>query len=201
VGFIKFNARRALVGTIALSVILIAAADFALERHLIIPNRTASMPLGLYVRVPGHKDGFERGDIVAVCLSDVNHSAIATLAIRRGYVASFIGAPCEQVVTGDRLVPLIKRVVALAGDEVEIVPAIGDADGLAAGIYVNGQRLAGSAPRAMDRAGRVLPQAPIHRRLEIGEYLVLGESSSDSFDSRYFGPLPQADLVARLAKL
>jgi type IV secretory pathway protease TraF len=40
----------------------------------------------------------------------------------------------------------------------------------------------------------------MNRRLLAGEYLVLGEHP-DSFDSRYFGPLPQADLVAKLRKL
>jgi conjugative transfer signal peptidase TraF len=76
-------------------------------------------------------------------------------------------------------VPLIKRVVAVAGDRVVV-----DWDG----VTINGERLENSAPKRFARDGSALQTARGVHVLEPGQVWVAGEHP-DSFDSRYFGPV------------
>ncbi|MHB2266295.1 S26 family signal peptidase [Aliihoeflea sp. 2WW] len=85
-----------------------------------------------------------------------------------------------------RGLPLIKRVLALSGTTVcrsgaEIV-AYGTTYGEA---------------RALDTRGRPLPVWQGCRTLLAGEAFFMNWDSPDSFDSRYFGPLPVSALVGR----
>jgi type IV secretory pathway protease TraF len=96
-----------------------------------------------------------------------------------------------RVVSGapERGVPLIKRIAAVAGDD---VCAFNGA------IIVNGEIVA--RQRKADRAGRSLPRWNECRELVQGEFFLLGDAP-DSFDSRYFGPVPSAQVTGRLAPL
>ena len=80
------------------------------------------------------------------------------------------------------IAPLIKRVVALPGDRVEL-----DRDHL----FVNGEPIPGVHVRPLDSHGRPLPHAPwgVHR---VGprDVWILGDAHPRSLDSRYFGPVP-----------
>lgn len=85
-----------------------------------------------------------------------------------------------------RGLPLIKRVLALPGATVcrsgaEIV-AYGTTYGQA---------------RARDTRGRTLPAWQGCRTLRDGETFFMNWDSADSFDSRYFGPLPLSTVVGR----
>lgn len=85
-----------------------------------------------------------------------------------------------------RGLPLIKRVLALSGTTVcrsgaEIV-TYGTTYGQA---------------RALDTRGRPLPVWQGCRTLSDGEAFFMNWDSPDSFDSRYFGPLPVSAIVAR----
>lgn len=85
-----------------------------------------------------------------------------------------------------RGLPLIKRVLALGGTEVcrrggEIV-AYGTSYGKA---------------RERDTRGRSLPVWQGCRTLGEGEAFFMNWDTPDSFDSRYFGPLPLATVVGR----
>jgi conjugative transfer signal peptidase TraF len=85
-----------------------------------------------------------------------------------------------------RGLPLIKRVLALSGTEVcrrgSIIVAYGAAYGQA---------------RGRDTRGRLLPAWQGCRTLRDGEAFFMNWDSPDSFDSRYFGPLPVSAIVGR----
>jgi conjugative transfer signal peptidase TraF len=85
-----------------------------------------------------------------------------------------------------RGVPLIKRVLALGG---ATVCRRGSAIIAYDGIY--GQAL------ARDRRGRPLPDWQGCRTLHDSEAFFMNWDSPDSFDSRYFGPLPVTTIVGR----
>jgi conjugative transfer signal peptidase TraF len=85
-----------------------------------------------------------------------------------------------------RGLPLIKRVLALSGTT---VCRRGSAIIAYGGIY--GQAL------ARDTRGRPLPDWQGCRTLHDGEAFFMNWDSPDSFDSRYFGPLPVTTIVGR----
>jgi conjugative transfer signal peptidase TraF len=86
------------------------------------------------------------------------------LGIKRGYE--------------DRELPLLKRVVALAGDVVSVSSS---------GVSINGQLLPNSAPLFDDEAGRPLKMAKLdHCRLGTDQAFLMGVTTT-SWDSRYFG--------------
>jgi conjugative transfer signal peptidase TraF len=87
-------------------------------------------------------------------------------------------------------VPLVKRVAAASDD---IVCAAGDA------ISINGRVVAERLAR--DRLGRPLPTWSGCHLLDGAEAFLLMEGVSDSFDGRYFGPVPTADIIGRLVPL
>jgi conjugative transfer signal peptidase TraF len=86
--------------------------------------------------------------------------------------------------------PLIKRVAAVAGDH---VCAIGSAVVLHTVTVI--RRL------ETDTDGRPLPHWSECRRLADTEVFLLMAGSTDSFDSRYFGPVPLASVMGRLVPL
>lgn len=95
-----------------------------------------------------------------------------TLAARRRYLPA--------------AVPAVKRVAALARAR---VCARGDA------IFIDGKRLA--TRLAADRRGRPLPWWRGCRTLGPGDIFLLVPESTESFDGRYFGPSPRADVIGR----
>ena len=113
-----------------------------------------------------------RGDLVLVRTP----SSVRQLAAERGYLP--------------QNVPLVKRVAALDGD---IVCAAGDV------ISVNGRVVAERLAR--DRLGRPLPAWTGCQTLGPDDVFLLMEGVSDSFDGRYFGQIPTAAIIGRLAPL
>ena len=147
---------------------LVGFSAIAHPRPQLVWNASASAPIGLYRVISGAP---ERGDFVLVRLP----KSIEKLAAIRGYLPGGV--------------PLIKRIAAVAGDD---VCAFGGA------IMVNGEIVA--RQRKVDRAGRSLPRWNECRELVQGEFFLLGDAP-DSFDSRYFGPVPSAQVTGRLAPL
>lgn len=87
--------------------------------------------------------------------------------------------------------PLLKRVMAAAGDTVAID---------ARGVHVNGRLLPHSRPLRADGAGRPMPVLALgERRLGHDELLLMSDVNGNSFDARYFGPIArwQVDDVVR----
>jgi conjugative transfer signal peptidase TraF len=137
-------------------------------------NATASMPRGIWrVEVAGAR--IERGEVVSVCPPD---SPAIREAARRGYIPA--GA-CP----GGRE-PLIKPVAAIPGDLVTVT---------ARGIAVNGEPVGDSGPLEKDSAGRPLRPIPAGAyRVPAGAVWLLSGHDLRSFDSRYFGAVPVANI-------
>ena len=172
--------RRAGSSTVLLSlfagfIISLLVAGFAGIRL----NLTGSIPLGLY-QVAGSIHGLKRGDIVLACLPD----SVAVFARSRGYLPG--GGPCPG-----RSAPVGKVVMALPGDTVAVLPT---------GLSVNGAMVLRSRPLPRDRDGRALPRVPCRRSLVEPRTLWLIGSSKHSFDSRYFGPVPDTILIAQIRR-
>jgi conjugative transfer signal peptidase TraF len=140
-------------------------------------NLTGSIPVGIY-QVMRDPAALKRGDIVLVCLPE----ASAHLAHARGYIPG--GGSCAETT-----VPVGKIVMALPGDTVVVAST---------GLSVNGRGVAHSRSRDRDRNGRSLPRVESGQRVVApGSLWLVGESSL-SFDSRYIGPVPVANVISRV---
>jgi conjugative transfer signal peptidase TraF len=159
---------------------VIAFTVVALQRADLRINFTGSMPIGIYLLSQLPPDGMKRGTIVAACAP----SRAAEIGHQRGYLAA---GPCA-----DRTELLLKFVVAIAGDEVDVTPA---------GVRVNGRRLDLSRSAARDRSGRKLTWWPGgHYRLSTGQ-VWLYAANGQSWDSRYWGPASDGDIVGEALPL
>jgi conjugative transfer signal peptidase TraF len=116
-----------------------------------------------------HDRALSRGDLVL----DIPAPLLATFADARGYLPSSV--------------PLVKRIAAVAGDA---VCARGNS------VFINGRFAA--ARLAADREGRLLPSWNGCRTLRSGEIFLLMADVRTSFDGRYFGPTPAAQVVGLL---
>jgi len=140
-------------------------------------NFTPSMPLGVYRFTPVPQNAIHRGMLVAVCLP-LN---VAEFGRRRGYLSSGVCAAATEL--------LLKAVVAVAGDDVVISPK---------GVSVNGRLLPNSRPVAFDRSGRrLVPLRPGDYRLRHDQIWLYADHER-SWDSRYWGPVPIENIVARV---
>jgi len=83
-------------------------------------------------------------------------------------------------------VPLVKRIAGLPGDTVCAIGTV---------ITINAQTVA--QRRARDTAGRPLPWWTGCRRLAPHSVFLLMADAPGSFDGRYFGPTPTADLIGK----
>ena len=128
-------------------------------------NASASAPIGLYWVQPG--GNIEPGDMVVARLPD----GVRQMAARRHYL------PMN--------VPLVKRAVAVGGDQ---VCAVGNK------IFVNDRVVA--ERRAVDARGRALPAWYGCVRLR-GRQLFLLMNAPASFDGRYFGVTHEADVIGK----
>lgn len=131
----------------------------------IVWNASASAPIGLYAVAPDALP--EPGDMVIARVP----KAFRRLAATRHYLP-------ENV-------PLVKRVAAVAGDEV---------CALNREIFVNGHPVA--KRRTVDGAGRAMPLWRGCVRLR-GHQLFLLMDAPDSFDGRYFGVTEGEDVVGK----
>jgi conjugative transfer signal peptidase TraF len=113
-----------------------------------------------------------RGDLVLVRTP----CSIRQLAAERGYLP--------------RDVPLVKRVAAQGGDVVCTAANV---------IFVNGRVVAERLAR--DRLGRPLPGWSGCQTLQPDDVFLLMDGVTDSFDGRYFGAVPTAAIIGRLAPL
>ena len=156
--------RRALVSVLLAGAL--AAEILNLELHV---NLSPSAPRGLYHAVAGTPT---RGAWVAACVSP----EAAALGRARGYLGA---GSCVG-----RVQPVIKPVVALAGDVVELGPEA---------VVVNGQPLPGSSSADVDSLGLTLPHAVWGRHV-VGadEFWLVSTRVPNSWDSRYVGPFSRS---------
>ncbi|MDO8773541.1 MAG: conjugative transfer signal peptidase TraF [Burkholderiaceae bacterium] len=151
--------------------LLLGVVCFAIGARV---NTTRSIPVGLYwtSSQPVHK-----GVDVLFCPPQVGVLAVAK---QRGYIgAGFCPGGYGY---------MMKRVVAVQNDVVAVTPD---------GVLVNGELLPQSRPLKVDQAGRLLTSYPVGSfTLGSTEVLLMSSESRTSFDGRYFGPVPRAQISA-----
>ena len=169
------GARRplaAMAGIALAAAILIAVGE---AFRVLISNTDSASPAGIY-RVVSHN--VARGDLVAACLP----IAVAQEGLARGYLRT---GECA----GDAE-PVDKIVGALPGDIVEIEPGW---------VAINGNRIAHSATASRDSAGRPLSHVEWGKHVvAASEVWLFGFNDRRSWDSRYFGPIPIANMRGKL---
>lgn len=137
-------------------------------------NLSPSLPVGLYITSAA-------GRLVEFCPAE----PFASLSLLRGYR--------DRGACADGGAPLLKPVVAVAGDEVALSPA---------GLAVNGGRIPNTVPMGTDTKGRQLRHGPFGRfRVAPGTVWVASAYNARSFDSRYFGPVPLSAIRGRVRPL
>ncbi|WP_233250535.1 S26 family signal peptidase, partial [Acidovorax sp. HMWF018] len=144
----------------------LAWASFVQPLPRLIYNPSDSVAVGWYrVNPQRHGTGSlpRRLEVGSIVLTTLPPDA-AALAAQRGYLPA--------------RVPLLKRVGAIAPQEVCITGRIVRIDGVPS-----------AAVLPADRWGRPLPSWQQCRRLEPGELFLLSVTNPASFDSRYFGPV------------
>jgi conjugative transfer signal peptidase TraF len=133
-------------------------------------NASASAPVGLYAVSPGA--ALQRGDMVIAWLP----AQARQLAARRHYLPSNV--------------PLVKRVVGMAGDRICAVDRV---------VTLNGRPVA--IRRAADAEGRDLPAWQGCIRLRPGMVFLLMTETPNSFDGRYFGATLAQDIIGKATPL
>lgn len=169
------GARRpiAAIAGIAFAAMILIAAGHAFG--ILISNTDSAAPAGVY-RVVGHD--ISRGNLVAACLP----IAIAQEGLARGYLRTG-GCPGDAE-------PVDKMVGAVAGDTVDIERRW---------VAVNGERFAHSATVSRDSAARPLAHVPWGKRtVAPNQIWLFGFNDRRSWDSRYFGPIPAANVRGKL---
>jgi conjugative transfer signal peptidase TraF len=169
------GARGALaaMAAIALAIALLIGAGKA--SGIRISTTDSAAPAGVY-RIAGHK--VRRGELVAACLP----ASVAKYGVARGYLRA---GDCPGGAE-----PVDKVIGALPGDLVDIEPD---------SVSVNGVRFPDSATASRDSAGRPLAHVAWgKRRVSGGEVWLFGFNDRRSWDSRYFGPVPFANLRGEL---
>ena len=168
----RMRARIVLSGLAACGLAALAWAYFVHPLPRLIYNPSDSVAVGWYRVDPlGHGTGslprpLSVGSIVLTTLPP----DAAALAAQRGYLPA--------------RVPLLKRVGAVAPQEVCITGRIVRIDGVPS-----------VAVLPADRWSRPLPSWQQCRHLESGELFLLSVTNPASFDSRYFGPVSTSAVI------
>jgi len=168
----RLRARFVLAGLSACGLAALAWASFVQPLPRLIYNPSDSVAVGWYrVDLQGHGTGSlpRRLEVGSIVLTTLPPDA-AALAAQRGYLPA--------------RVPLLKRVGAVAPQEVCIAGGIVRIDGVPS-----------AAVLPADRWGRPLPSWQQCRRLESGELFLLSVTNPASFDSRYFGPVHASAVI------
>lgn len=162
--------RRAIVvlSTAAMAAILVAVTAIAGGYRI---NLTPSEPLGLWRIIPLHRPAAV-DDLLFVCPPE---TAAMRAARARGY---FRSGSCPGGVA-----PLIKTVIAVAGQHVEI----------GVSVNVDGRGVPSSSLALRDGKGR--PLMPFTGGVVPPGYVFLHSAFRGSYDSRYFGPLPASGVL------
>jgi conjugative transfer signal peptidase TraF len=163
---------RCIGGIIIAAVFLIAVGG---AFGLLFSNTDSAAPTGIY-RLAGHE--IERGELVAACLP----ISIAKQGLARGYLRT---GPCPG-----NAEPIGKIIGALPGDVVDVEGGW---------VSVNGVRFKRSAVAECDSGGRPLRHMAWGRyEVAANEVWLFGFNDSRSWDSRYFGPIPRANVRGKL---
>ena len=164
----RLRARRVLAGLSVCGLAALAWAAFVHPLPRLVYNPSDSVAVGWY-RVDPRGHGAASLLVGSIVLTRLPADA-AALSAQRGYLPARI--------------PLLKRVGAVAPQEVCVFGAL---------VWIDGVPVA--AVRSADRLGRPLPSWPQCRRLQAGELFLLSTTNPASFDSRYFGPASTSAVI------
>lgn len=164
----RLRARRVLAGLSVCGLAALAWAAFVHPLPRLVYNPSDSVAVGWY-RVDPRGHGAASLLVGSIVLTRLPADA-AALAAQRGYLPARI--------------PLLKRVGAVAPQEVCVLDAL---------VWIDGVPVA--AVRSADRLGRPLPSWQQCRRLQAGELFLLSTTNPASFDSRYFGPASTSAVI------
>ncbi|MFG9843657.1 S26 family signal peptidase [Pseudomonas aeruginosa] len=168
----RLRTRIVLAGLSACGLAALAWASFVHPLPRLIYNPSDSVAIGWYRVDPlGHGAGslprpLSVGSIVLTTMP----ADAAALAAQRGYLPAHV--------------PLLKRVGAIAPQEVCITGRIVRIDGVPS-----------AAVLPADRWGPPLPSWQQCRRLQPGELFLFSVTNPASFDSRYFGPVSASAVI------
>ena len=168
----RLRVRIVLAGLSACGLAALAWAAFVQPLPRLIYNPSDSVAVGWYRVDPLDRRAGSLSrplSVSSIVLVPLPTEA-AALAAQRGYLPT--------------RVPLLKRVGAVAPQEVCIAGGI---------VRIDGVPLA--AALLADRWGRPLPSWQQCRRLEPGELFLLSVTNPSSFDSRYFGPVAASAVI------
>lgn len=160
------TARRAIVVTMLAGAAMVAAPAWGWFPPRLIWNASASVPVGLYRVEPIVRVGV--ADLVVMMPPE----PLATFLSERGYLP--------------RGVPLLKRVLALAGTTV-----------CRRGSEIVAYDMSYGRAREQDSRGRKLPDWQGCGVISEGEAFLMNWDAEDSFDSRYVGPMPIGAIIGR----
>ena len=161
---LSFRTRYALAAATVPAVLVVAS--MAAEVKLVLLNRSASIPLGLYVRDFGAEP--KQGRIVAFHVPDAAEPTV------KRYV--------EQSIPALNNLLIIKRIVAGPGNSYCLK---GDT------AFIDSKAIA--TVERQDSRGNALPIWKECRPFDPSEYFVFSDVPH-SFDSRYYGPINNADI-------
>lgn len=156
--------------------LVIIAVIFWVHGLGMLINWTPSIKQGIYIKESGV---IHRGNLVALCLPEPYQS----LALSRAYVMN--GDACHGTI------PLLKEVIAVPGDEVKLTEDV---------IQVNGRAYFFKTEQN-DHLGRPLMAYPKGDYKNTQGYWFLGNNSPHSWDSRYWGPLAQKQIIYKVKPL
>jgi signal peptidase I len=103
-----------------------------------------------------------------------------SLGLQRGEIIIF------HPPTNDPAVPYIKRIIGLPGDHVSIIGGV---------VFVNGQKL--DEPYLAPNTTTTTSVYDFELTVPSGTVFVLGDDRPNSYDSRYFGPVPEANIIGQ----
>ncbi|HCF1883713.1 S26 family signal peptidase [Pseudomonas aeruginosa] len=168
----RLRARLMLTGLSACGLAALAWASLVSPLPRLTYNPSDSVAVGWYRVEPlDHRaDSLPRPLFVDSIVLVPLPAEAAALAARRGYLPTHV--------------PLLKRIGAVAPQEVCIVGR---------SVRIDGVPVATTLP--VDRLGRPLPSWAQCRRLEPGELFLLSTTNPASFDSRYFGPVATSTVL------
>jgi conjugative transfer signal peptidase TraF len=139
-------------------------------------NLSESYPRGIYKTIP--KKTIEYGDFVMFC---PKNSPLMQEALKRNYV---LNGTCDG-----GYYPLLKKVVALEGDKVEIKEYV----------YINGKKQKKSKLYKKDPKGNLLPRSEENNITIAKDYMfLLSDYHALSFDSRYIGAVNKNSMISQM---
>lgn len=171
----QINSLRIYVKVLLLSLGLLVLAWIGYRLFGFRINTTPSMPIGLWQLNAMDKKPLHRGDAVFICPP---RTPLFKMAYQRGYIGR---GHCPS-----GFEPLLKHIAALPGDNVTLS---------AQGVAVNGALISHSQTISCDVYGRALPILPYGQyRVNHGMVWVIANTNPASFDARYWGALPIANI-------